>query len=444
MIQKCSDSTVLKTEVPVPVGRAGIFAIPICAMLACAALAPPLDAQGALTWQQIKSKFEASNPTLLAGQLNIDESRAEEITAYLRPNPDFTFSTDGTQLAPYQGVYRPFAGTQFGPAFSYLHERAHKRELRLESAEKATGVAASQQEDLERNLLFNLRGAFVQTLQQKAVLALAQDNLAYYDQLLKVGRDRLAAGDIARVDMDRLDLQRVQYETDVQTALVNLRTAKIQLQQLLNDRTPVEQFDVTGAFESREIAMTPSEFRSMALDARPDLRAAIQSVDKAKTDHALAVSNGSTDPTFSAWVTHNPSFNNPFDNNTVGASISIPLRIFDRNQGEKERTDIDIRRQQRLADAARAQVYNDVDSALATLNSNIELLRRYKENYLEEASRVRDTIAFAYQHGGASLLDFLSAQSDYRSVQLNYLNLTGSWMTAASQLNLAVGREVIP
>ncbi len=413
-------------------------------MLACAALAPPLDAQGALTWQQIKSKFEASNPTLLAGQLNIDESRAEEITAYLRPNPDFTFSTDGTQLAPYQGVYRPFAGTQFGPAFSYLHERAHKRELRLESAEKATGVAASQQEDLERNLLFNLRGAFVQTLQQKAVLALAQDNLAYYDQLLKVGRDRLAAGDIARVDMDRLDLQRVQYETDVQTALVNLRTAKIQLQQLLNDRTPVEQFDVTGAFESREIAMTPSEFRSMALDARPDLRAAIQSVDKAKTDHALAVSNGSTDPTFSAWVTHNPSFNNPFDNNTVGASISIPLRIFDRNQGEKERTDIDIRRQQRLADAARAQVYNDVDSALATLNSNIELLRRYKENYLEEASRVRDTIAFAYQHGGASLLDFLSAQSDYRSVQLNYLNLTGSWMTAASQLNLAVGREVIP
>jgi len=415
----------------------------ITAALLTALCAGSAVAQQSYTWEQIKSKFEAANPTLLAGQLNIDESRTLEITAYLRPNPDFTLSTDGTQLTPYKGVYTPLAGTQYGPAFSYLHEREHKRELRLESAVKGTLVASSQQEDLERNLIFNLRSAFVQTLQQKAVLQLAQDNLAYYDQLLKVSRDRLNAGDIARVDFDRLDLQRVQYESDVQTALVNLRTAKIQLQQLLNDRTPVEQFDVAGAFSYHETAYTDEELRTMALNARPDLRAAIQSIDKAKTDHQLAVSNGSTDPTYSAWITHNPSFNNPFDNNTVGASVNIPLRIFDRNQGEKERTDIDIRRQQRLADAARAQVYNDVDSAVATINSNIALLRRYKEIYLEEAVRVRDTIAFAYKSGGASLLDFLSAQSDYRSVQLNYINLTGSWMTAAGQLNLAVGREVI-
>ncbi len=401
-------------------------------------------AQQSYTWQQIRNKFEAANPTLLAGQLNIDEARAQEITAYLRPNPDFTFSTDGTQLAPYEGVYRPFAGTQFGPAISYLHERDRKRELRLASAEKNTQVAASQQADLERTLLFTLRGAFVQTLQQKAVLALARENLNYYDQLLKVSRDRLSAGDIARVDMDRLELQRIQYESDVQTATVNLRTAKIQLQQLLNDRTPVEQFDVAGSFDFRETTATLEELRAIALDARPDLRAALQSAEKAKTDHQLAVSNGSTDPTFSAWFTHNPSFNNPFDNNTIGASVNIPLRIFDRNQGEKERTDIDIRRQQRLAEAARAQVFNDVDSAFATLNSNAELLRRYKETYLDAASRVRDTIAFAYQHGGSSLLDFLNAQSDYRTVQLSYLNLTGSWMTSANQLNLATGREVIP
>ena len=389
--------------------------------------------------KQIRSR--QSGPA--GGKLNIDESRAQEITAYLRPNPDLSFSTDGTQLTPYEGIYRPFAGTQFGPAISYLHERQHKRELRLESAVKATQVAASQQEDLERNLLFNLRNAFIQTLQQKAVLALAEENLRYYDQLLTVSRDRLNAGDIARVDFTRLDVQKIQYESDVQTALVNLRTAKIQLQQLLNDRTPVEQFDVTGDFDFHETTMTLDQLRTIALDARPDLKAAVQAFDKAKTDHALAVSNGSVDPTWSAWVTHNPSFNNPFDNNTVGVSVSIPLRIFDRNQGEKERTEIDIRRQQRLADAARAQVYNDVDSAFATLNSNAELLRRYKETYLAEAVQVRDIIAYSYQHGGSSLLDFLSAQSDYRSVQVNYLNLTGSWMTAAGQLNLAIGREVI-
>ena len=246
-----------------------------------------------------------------------------------------------------------------------------------------------------------------------------------------------------KVDLNRLELQRVQYESDLQTAEVNLRTAKIQLLTLLNDRTPVERFDVTGPFDFSEDVMPLEDFRRIALDARPDLKAAIQSVDKAETDHKLAVANGSTDPTFSAWWTHNPSFNNPFDNNTLGASVNIPVRIFDRNQGEKLRTQEDITRNQRLRDANEAQVYSDVDSAYATLNSNLNLLRPYKAKYIQQAVRVRETISFAYQNGGASLLDFLQAQQDYRTTQLNYLNLIGSYLTAASQLNLAVGREVI-
>ena len=143
------------------------------------------------------------------------------------------------------------------------------------------------------------------------------------------------------------------------------------------------------------------------------------------------------------WITHNPSFNNPFDNNTVGASVSIPLRFFDRNQGEKARTELDIKKSERLRTAAEAQVFSDVDSAYATVNMNLVLLRTYKSHYLAQAARIRETISFAYQHGGASLLDFLQAQQDYRSVQLNYLNLIGSYLTAAGQLNLAVGREVI-
>jgi cobalt-zinc-cadmium efflux system outer membrane protein len=246
------------------------------------------------------------------------------------------------------------------------------------------------------------------------------------------------------VDLDRLELQRVQYESDLQTATVNLRTAKIQLLTLLNDRTPVEQFDVTGLFDFSDQMMPLEEFRTMAIDTRPDLRAALQSAEKAKTDHQLAIANGSADPTFSGWWTHNPSFNNPFDYNTVGASVSIPLRIHDKNQGEKLRTELDIARNDSLVNANRAQVFSDVDSAYATISSHLVLLRTYKGRYLDQAARVRDTISFAYQNGGASLLEFLNAQSDYRSVQLTYLNLVGSFMTAANQMNLAVGKEVIP
>ncbi len=395
-------------------------------------------AQKALTWQEVRDKFEAANPTLRAGQIGIDESRAQEVTANLRPNPNLTILAD--QIDPFNGgpSHGPFAYLLSSGSVSQLWERQHKRGLRLESAQKATAITVSGQADLERNLLFNFRGAFIQTLQEKAILNLAKENLAYYDHVLDVNRERYKAGGIAQVDLKRLELQRVQYLSDLQTADVNLRTAKIQLLMLLNEQTPVEQFDVIGPFDFAEQIPPLNDVRQAALDTRPDLRAALQSVAKAKTDYRLAVANGSTDPTLGFDVGRNP----PIDE-YIGFSVSIPLRIFDRNQGEKRRTQLDIDRNDRLAAAARAQVFNDVDSAYATVNSAVILLKPYKEQYLEEAASVRDTISFSYQHGAASLLDFLDAQADYRSVQVAYLNLVASYLNAASQLNLSIGREVI-
>jgi cobalt-zinc-cadmium efflux system outer membrane protein len=400
--------------------------------------------QQSLTWQQIRDKFEATNPTLLADKLNVDESKAQEITAYLRPNPTITLSADGTQIRPYQGIWQPLRGTSISPNISYLHERQHKRELRLESAKNGTLIAKSSHADLDRTLLFNLRSAFVSILQAKAVLQLAKDNLAYYDHVLDISRNRFNAGDIAQIDLDRLELQRVQYESDLQAAVENLENAKIQLLTLLNDRTPIDRFDVIGTYDFNDRLLPRDEFRKMAMDTRPDLKAAAEAIDKAQTDHKLALANGSTDPTFAVWWTHNPSFNNPFDEDTLGLSVAVPLRIFDRNQGEKLRTQLDITRNQRLRDAAEASVLGDVDSTYATVESNLILLRPYKAKYLQQSVRVRDTIFFSYQHGGASLLDFLNVESEYRTVQLNYVNLIGSYLTGAAQLNMAVGREVVP
>ncbi|MGA2559008.1 MAG: TolC family protein [Terracidiphilus sp.] len=418
--------------------------IPLFLAAAQFTLAPSISrGQQSLTWDQVKAKFEVSNPTLRADQLNVDEMKAEEITAFLRPNPQFTASADGTQIAPDNGHWSPLSGDQYQGNVSYLHERDHKRELRLQAAKEGTQISASQHEDLERTLLFTLRSAFVQTLQAKTVLKVAQDDLAYYDHIIQISRDRYNAGDIAQIDLDRIELLRVQYESEIQTAIVNLRTAKIQLLQLLNERTPVEQFDVDGPFDFAEDLKPLEDFRQSALDTRPDLRAALQSLQQAGTNHKLAEANGSTDPTLAAWYTWNPSFNNPYDQQTLGLSVSIPLRIFDKNQGEKQRTQIDIGRNQQLTDASRAQVFSDVDSAYAQVESDIALLKPYKAKYNDQATHVRDTVTYAYQHGGASLMDMLNAQSDFRTVQLAYLQLIGTYLTAAGQLNLAVGREVI-
>ena len=248
-------------------------------------VANPRCAQQALSWDEVKSKFEAANPTLRADALSVDEMKAQEITAYLRPNPQFTFSADGTQIAPNDGHWTPLSGTQYQPNISYLHERDHKRDLRLKSAQEGTQMAQSQHADLDRTMMFTLRSAFVQSLQAKAVVKLAKEDLEYYDHVIEISRDRFNAGDIAQIDLDRIELLRVQYESEIQTALVNLRTSKIELLQLLNDRTPVEQFDVDGPFDFFDDLRPLEDLRKMALDERPDLRAALESLEQANTNH---------------------------------------------------------------------------------------------------------------------------------------------------------------
>jgi cobalt-zinc-cadmium efflux system outer membrane protein len=406
-------------------------------------IAAAADAQTPLSWEQIRERFRANNPTLKAARLSIDEAQAAEVTAYLRPNPDVGLLSDGTQLVPQQGVWRPFQGTVLETTFSYLHERQHKRELRRDTARQSTVVAQSQYTDQERNLTFNLRSAFVQTLQAKAVLQNARENLEYWDHELEVNRTRFEAGGLSRADLNRMKLQRVQFESDFETAMVNLRTAKIQLLMLLNDRIPIEQFDVAGPFDFTEELKPLEEFRKAALETRPDLKAAVQNIELAKLNHQLAVSNGSTDPTWGAWYSKNPSFNNPLDQHTIGVSVSIPLRIFDRNQGEKARTQLDIGRNERLRDANEAQVFNDVDSAYWTLVQNVTLLKPYKTEYLPLATDVRDTVTYSYQNGAASLLDLLDAEKSYRDTRLAYVNLVGAYLTAAAQMNMAAGQEIV-
>jgi outer membrane protein, heavy metal efflux system len=169
-----------------------------------------------LTWDQVKARFEASNPALKADADNVDEMKAEEITAFLRPNPQFTF-WDGNAGRAAQWGLDPFKGTTEQPNFSYLHERDHKRELRLESAQEGTRITQSQHEDLDRNMIFALRTAFVGTLQAKFILDLAKADLDYYDKIIDISRASFKAGAIGQIDLDRIELQRVQYESEIET-----------------------------------------------------------------------------------------------------------------------------------------------------------------------------------------------------------------------------------
>ena len=393
-------------------------------------------AQTPLTWDQVRERFETNNPALAASRFGVDEMRANETTAGLRPNPTLSFTSD--QWRMFQGApYRPFGEAQTIPVFSQLIERKNKRGLRVESAKESTAIAQSDEADLQRQLLFNLRDSFIRTLQAKSILELANENLKYYDRVIDVNRRRFQSGDMSRSDFERIEIQRAQYQTDFENALVSLRTAKIALLALMHDRTPVEQFDITGDFDFKDTILLPDELHQAALESRGDIRSADTAIRKASVDNKLAWANGSWDPTVGA------EYGLIGSAHTFGVDISVPIRLFDRNQGEKARTAVEIKRTEQVRQSVVDNAYRDIDSAYATVNSVRALLHPYRDRYLPEAARVRDAVAFAYSRGAASLLEFLDAQRAYRETQLNYRNLIASYLSAANQLNLAVGREVL-
>jgi outer membrane protein, heavy metal efflux system len=276
------------------------------------------------------------------------------------------------------------------------------------------------------------------------VLELAKADLEYYDKIIDISKSRpFKAGDLAQIDLDRIELLRVQYESEIQTAIVNLRTAEDCAAAVAGRPHAGDQFDVSGPFDfasDLKPLTTSSRRRWMrGPTARRD-----PGIEQSKTNHKLAISNGSTDPTYSAWYTYNSSNNNPNGMQTLGLSVSIPLRIFDKNQGEKQRTLIDIDRNQQADRSGRGAGLQRRGLAYEQVRSNIALLKPYKRPVQGPGglcARHRDLCLPAWR---ASLMDFLNAQSDYRVVQLAYLQLVGAYLTAAGQMNLAVGREVIP
>lgn len=405
-------------------------------LLLMAGITGMASAQQALTWEQVRERFLSNNPNLSASRINIEEIRSGEITAGLRPNPEFSVVLD--QFHIFNPPVDPFNNSQWTPTVQQLLERRHKRQLRVASAQEATSIAATDAEDLRRTLTFNLRDAFNRILLTKSLLDLAQENIQYYDEVIRLNQERLKAGDISQSDFDRIELQRVQFESDLVNARVNQRTAKIDLLQFLNDREPVDNFDVAGDFGFKETILLPRELHAQAIDSRPDLQSATRAVAKAQVDNRLAWANGSADPTVGL------EYQRTGPDHTAGVLFTIPIRVFDRNQGEKARTALDIQRTQRVREALIAAILRDVDAAYAQVDSTRSLLRPYRDRYLPQAEKVRETVSFSYRNGGASLLDFLDAQKSYRDVQLAYRNLIGSYLTAVNQLNLAVGREVLP
>ena len=381
----------------------------------------------------------AHNHALKATQTQIQQSQAQEVTAALRPNPTLTADALFIPIEPQNFNSNIIATvTEFDAGVSYLFERGGKRHRRIEAARDATAQTRYQVSDAERTLIFNAAQQFITVQLAESNLDLANQDLASFQQTVDIAKAQYQAGAISEGDLLKITVQLLQFQTDVSSAKVAKAQALASLREFLGYDAVPANYDVEGDLTYQPLQLNRDDLLSKALKNRPDLLAARQGVQAAESQYSLAKANGKVDVTGALTYTH------VTDENTVGVTVSLPLPIFDRNQGEIARTRYARTAAQETAYAASDTVLTDVNSAYEAFLGNQEVVNLYTGGYLKQAKDSRDISEYAYHRGAASLLDFLDAERSYRATQLAYRQSLANYLITFEQLKEAVGSRTLP
>lgn len=380
------------------------------------------------------------NHNLLAARTVVQQDTAEETTANLRPNPVILADSD------FLPVFQPgnFSAdyldnvAQWDLGISYLFERGKKRQHRLQAAKDQTAVASSQVADNERTLTYSVASQFVNVELAESTLALANQDLASFQNTVGIAEQRYKAGDIGENDYLKIKLQLLQFQTDVSAAELARAQGLSDLRQLLGYESVSSNYDVAGSFTYEPVKGALEDLQAEALKDRPDLAEAQLGVTAAKSQYSLQKADGKRDFTGEINYTHLAYLNDV----SIFGQMQMPL--FDRNQGEIARAGFGITQAQEQEKYASGQVMTDVRDAYENLRANDKIVNLYRSGYLNEAQQSLDISRYAYTRGAASLLDFLDSERSYRTTQLGYRQALASYLLALEQLREAVGTRSIP
>lgn len=413
----------------------------VTSVLILLALAGAASAQAPvrITLDQAIDLAITHNHALKATQTQIQQGQAQEVTAGLRPNPTLTWDALFVPIEPQNFNSATLLNTtEFDVNVSYLFERGGKRRRRIEAARDFTTQTRYQVSDAERTLMFNTAQQFITVQLAESNLDLANQDLTSFQQTVDIAKQQYKAGAISEADLLKITVQLLQFQTDVASAKVAKIQALASLRQFLGYDAVPANYDVEGDLTYQALQLNQDDLLLRALKNRPDLLAARQGVRAAESQYALARANGKVD------LTGGLTYSHLSDQNTMGITFSIPLPIFDRNQGEIARTRYAMTAAQETAYAASDTVLTDVNSAYQAFSGNQEVVNLYVGGYLKQSQDSRDISEYAYRRGAASLLDYLDAERSYRATQLAYRQALAAYLTAVEQLKEAVGSRTLP
>ena len=381
-----------------------------------------------------------NSPAIRATRTQIAQNQAQEITADFRPNPVLSWDA---QFIP---IFSPGDFTtdtlnniqQFDVGVSYLFERGKKRQARYGAAVQQTAVTRAQVKDAERLLTFNVAQQFINALLAQSTLQFAQQDLSSFENTVRISQERYRVGDISDGDLLKIQLQMLQFQTDVSAARVALVQAFAALRQLIGYQALPANFQLLGDLTYEPFTSSLDHLNTLALQDRPDLVAARESITAAQGQIRLAKADAKQDL--------NAGINFSHVSGVSGTSLffNIPLPVFNRNQGEIARTRSALEQSQFQETVAEQGVLTDVRNAYESATTNQEVVKLYVSGYLKQAQDSRDITNYAYNRGGVTLLDLLDAERSYRATELAYRQTLANYMTSLEQVKQAIGSRTLP
>jgi cobalt-zinc-cadmium efflux system outer membrane protein len=324
----------------------------------------------------------------------------------------------------------------------FVFERGGKRESRIAVAENARGVAQLQLLDTIRSTILDVQNACVEVLLAKANVALAQENLQTFNETVKVNTDRVRAGDLAQVELERTRLAALQFQNDVQQGESRLVIARNQLQTLLGRSSRLAMFDVRGELRRDTSIVKAEDMRQLAFQQRPDLQALRRDQARSTADLRLQLAQGTVD--YTVGLEYQRQQGNVRDGNQFGLSFSVPIPVFNRNQGEIERAQ---RGQDQIAAKIRALeavIETEVQNAYQQYATARDMLQCIETSMLTQSRNVRQTIEYAYRRGQSSFVDFLDAQRAFNDTMQSYNNARADYARSLYTIDAVSGKAVTP
>jgi cobalt-zinc-cadmium efflux system outer membrane protein len=405
----------------------------IATLWASAALAQ--QAQPSLDLQRVIDTYIQNNLDLQAARFKVERTKADQIAARLRPNPSIAVTAENLPVSgptPFGRLY------EIGTTYTETIELGGKKAQREKAANATVAAAEAQLEDTMRRGLAEVKRFYLDALLARYQVEVATESRQTFEQLLQFNQTRFQEGAIPEVDLIRVRLERVKFDSSVKQAELGLRQSTIRLLEKLSSSAFLTHV-ISGDLTLRPpLGLDLNLLRQTTLTERTDIRAAAAEVTAA--NERLALERVRAKPDISPFA----GYKRVGNDNTLLVGVNIPLKVRDRNEAEIARAEADVKAAQVRLQLVQNHALAEVEAAFAAFQTSRELVDTFENGLLAQADESRSITLAAYEEGGTELLPVFDAQRTRTEVRLQYFKTLFDYQASVVALQLAVGKDIQP